>query len=260
MNIPLFIKANGRRRVNVAKEISEVNRLRLSSERSLGIAMLNVFKKAGKQAAKDYENNFNNRLSPIGLQNDVEKVLRANYSSVITLFSNRVYENTKRTPFEILIDQYMLLYGANRIVGITNTTRNIIRGAIFLGEAEALGIAAIADLIIERTSGAMGRSRAATIARTETHGAASWATHTAIQDQPLKYNKQWAAVSDGRSRAHHAAMNGVQVGPDEDFVVRANGTEYRMSYTHDPRGGTINNINCRCVTLYVADDDEIFRD
>lgn len=257
MNIPVFIKANGRRRINVAKEVTEINRLRLSFERSLGRNILGVFTRAGGRAATAYTYNQEVNILNNEIRIDVERVLRAHYSSVITMFSNRVYDNTKRTPFEVLIDQYILLYGAERIAGISSTTANIIRGAIFAGEADALGVAAIADLIIERTSGALGRSRAATIARTETHAAASWATHKATEDQPLKYNKRWSAVNDSRSRSHHTAMNGVEVGPDEDFVVRVNGTEYRMSHTHDPRGGPLNNINCRCVTLYIADEDEI---
>ena len=260
MNIPVFIKANGRRRINVAKEVTEINRLRLSFERSLGRSILAVFQNHAGRAATDYRNYSQYLMTQGELQTDTARVLRAHYTSVITTFSNRVFDNTKRTPFEVFIDQYILLYGADKITSISATTANIIRGAIFAGEADALGVAAIADLIIERTSGAMGRSRAATIARTETHAAASWATHTAVQEQPLSYNKQWSSVNDGRTRSHHAAMDGVQVGPNDDFVVRVNGAEYRMSYTHDPRGGAINNINCRCATLYIADEDEIFRD
>ena len=260
MNIPVFIKANGRRRVNIAREIAEINRLRLSYERSLSRSMLSVFANAGGRAATDYRNYGQYLLTQGELQTDVARVLRAHYASVITMFTNRVFDNTKRTPFEVFIDQYILLFGADRITSISATTANIIRGAIFAGEADALGVAAIADLIVERTSGAMGRARAATIARTETNTAASWATQRAIDEQPLSYNKQWSAVGDGRTRSHHAAMNGVQVGPNDDFIVRVNGVEYKMSHTHDPRGGAINNINCRCATLYIADEDEIFRD
>jgi len=47
MNIPVFIKAEGRRRLNIARELGEINRLRLSYEKSLGTAMLAVFAKAG---------------------------------------------------------------------------------------------------------------------------------------------------------------------------------------------------------------------
>ena len=234
--------------------------MRLGFERSLGRSMLKVFKEAGTRAAEEYKYHQDANISMSIIQRDVEQVLRAHYSGVITMFSNRVYENTKRTPFELLIDQYLVLYGLDKVQKISATTRAIIMSAIFIGEGDGLGVAAIADLITERTGGAMGRARAATIARTETHAAASWATHTATMQQPLKYNKQWSAVSDGRTRSHHAAMNGTQVGPDDDFVVRAGGQEYRMAHTHDPRGGAINNVNCRCVTLYIADEDQIFRD
>ena len=42
---------------------------------------------------------------------------------------------------------------------------------------------------------------------------------------------------------------------DEDFIVNVNGIEYRMQHPSDPRGGAVNNINCRCVLAYVMPDD-----
>lgn len=238
-----------------------MNRIRLSFERSATTKFLNLFSKYGRQAARLHRRGVQPGALVAGLNQDVEKVMRAHYSDVITTFGQRVLDGYKfDADFLQMIDMYYLLYGADRVTSISNTTRNIIRGAIFAGEAEALGVDAIAKLIVEKTSGSIGRSRAATIARTETHGAASYATHRTTTDLPMSFSKEWSAVGDARTRSHHAAMNGVQVGDGEDFIVRVNGQEYRMAYTHDPRGGAINNINCRCNTLYIADEDEIFRD
>lgn len=261
MNFPVAIKRSPKRRLNIAKEVAEVNRIRLSYERSATTRFLKLFQKYGRQAARLYKRGTQDGALTIGLRDDVEKILRAHYADVIATFGKRVVDGYKvESRFEQMIDLYYLLYGVDQVVKISNTTRNIIRGAILAGEAEALGVAAIAKLIMERTSGSIGRSRAATIARTETHAAASYATHQTTSELPLKFRKEWASVGDARTRSHHAAMNGVQVGSDEDFVVRVNGIEYKMSHTHDPRGGAINNINCRCTTLYIADEDEIFRD
>ena len=261
MTFPVAIKRRSKRRLNVAKEVAEVNRIRLSFERSATTRFIKLFEKYGKQAARLYPRGTQDGALTVGLRDDVEKVIRAHYTDVITVFGHRVLDGYKfESRFEQMIDLYYLLYGADRVVGITNTTRNIIRGAIFAGEAEALGVAAISKLIIEKTSGSIGRARAATIARTETHAAASYATHETTKDLPITFRKEWSSVGDARTRSHHASMNGVQVGENEDFIVKVNGTEYRMAHTHDPRGGAVNNINCRCTTLYIADEDEIFRD
>ena len=112
--------------------------------------------------------------------------------------------------------------------------------------------------IFERMRGSFSRIRAATIARTETHTAASYANHQVnaslnIPDQV----KRWVSVADDRTRSFHREMNGTEVPLDEDFVVPYKGLEYRMGYTGDPRGGAHNTINCRCVTLYVSPEDEV---
>lgn len=261
MTFPVAIKRRSKRRLNVAKEVAQVNRIRLSYERSATTRFIKLFEKYGRQAARLYPLGVQSGALTNGLRDDVEKILRAHYADVISTFGQRVLDGYKfETRFEQMIDLYYLLYGADKVTSITNTTRNIIRGAIFAGEAEALGVSAIAKLIREKTGGSIGRARAATIARTETHAAASYATHETTQELPMTFRKEWSSVGDARTRSHHAAMNGVQVGADEDFIVRVNGTEYRMAHTHDPRGGAINNINCRCTTLYIADEDEIFRD
>lgn len=259
---PVYITKNrSKRRLNVAKEVATINRLRLNFERSLTDKLIRLFVRTGKQAASDYRRGGQVGGLAASFRQDLEDIMRPHYGEVISVFAGCMFDGYKLEPrFEQLLDTYYLLFATARIVGINNTTRNIIRGAIFAGEAEGLGVDAIAKLIVERTAGAMGRARSATIARTETHAAASYAQHQAADQMPLTFLKEWNSVGDSRTRPHHAAMNGVQVGENEDFVVRVNGQEYRMAHTHDPRGGAVNNINCRCVTLYIADDDEIFRD
>lgn len=258
MNFPVFIKA-GRTRVSIAKEIREVSRLRLQFERSMQSSLMGVFKKVGKAAASEYElsGGVTEALAP--LSGELEKVFRAHYAAVVEKFGDRVYENRKLERFGHLIFQLYEQEGAKKIVGISNTTRNIILKAITLGEKDGLGVRPIAKLIEERTFGAMGRARAKTIARTETHAAASYATYEANKELALPaQRKAWVSVMDGRTRPYHAAANGQEVGIDEPFIVRYKGQEIRMMYPHDGSGGAANNINCRCLAIYYTNEDALF--
>ena len=102
----------------------------------------------------------------------------------------------------------------------------------------------------------IARSRAAAIARTETHNAASFANHeyhnVVSQEYDIRMMKRWTATNDLRTRSAHSAVNGQTRPMDEPFNV--DGTE--MMHTGDPKGGAKNNVNCRCVIIYI-DADEV---
>lgn len=258
MTFPVFIKAS-RSRISVAKEIREVNRLRTRYERSMTSRLMGVFKKVGREAAKEYKQSGRVSAALVPLKSDLEKVFNAHYTAVIKTFSDRVYDTRKYRPFTDLVFAFIEKEGGNKIRGITATTGRQILQAITAGEKDGEGVDAIAKRIVDKTSGAIGRSRAATIARTETHAAASYATHTATKELDLPaQKKRWVSVSDGRTRDHHRSANGQEVGIDEKFVIRYRGTEILMEYPHDGSGGAANNVNCRCLAIYFTDEDALF--
>ena len=260
MTFPVFIKAS-RSRVSISKEIREVNRLRLQFERSMTSRMLAIFKRVGKRAAEEYKINRGVDRALIPLEREIELAFRAHYEAVIERFGDRVYENRKLERFVALSRDYFERFGADKVVAITETTRRQIRRAIVQGENEGLRVEPIARLITERTGGSIGRARAATISRTETHAAASYATHTATKELNLPaQRKRWVSVSDGRTRDHHRAANGQEVGIDDKFIIRFRGAEIEMNYPHDGSGGAANNINCRCLAIYFTDEDALFDD
>ena len=261
MTFSVFIKA-GASRISIAKEIREVNRLRLQFEKQMARKMETLFRTAGRRAAAAYESGSNVDNANAQLQQEVGAVFRATYSAVIEKFGSRVFENRKaQSVFEALVFQYYAKEGASKVVGVTQTTKNKIRRAIEVADKEALGVAPTAKLIREYTSGAMGRARAATIARTETHAAASFATDAATRELNLpSQKKRWVSVSDARTRSGHAAANGQEVGIDEPFLVPFNGQTIKMKYPHDGSGGAGNNINCRCLAVYFTDEDDLFDD
>jgi hypothetical protein len=261
MGFPVYIKA-GASRVSIAKEIREVSRLRLQFEKQMARKMESLFRTAGNRAAAAYEAGTSVNDANATLQSEVGAVFRASYAAVIEKFSQRVVENRKRaTQFEALVFQYYAKEGASKVVGVTQTTKNKIKRAIEVADKEALGVAPTAKLIKEYTGGAMGRARATTIARTETHAAASYATDAATRELNLpSQKKRWVSVSDARTRSGHAAANGQEVGIDEPFLVPFNGQTVEMKYPHDGSGGAGNNINCRCLAVYFTDEDAIFDD
>jgi hypothetical protein len=260
MIYPVYVKA-GRKKIDIPKEVREVNRLRINYERSMARGVYGAFQRAGDSAALNYE-----RVGDIGtsidvLQQELTQVFRSHYQEVIQSFANRVMDGRKFTSFTDFVSRFYIQEGGQKVVNITETTRRLIMRAIRVGEIDGEGVDKISKRIVEKTSGAIGRSRAATIARTETHAAASWATDQANRELGLpNQRKRWVSVQDARSREHHSSANGQEVGIDEPFIIRYLGQEIRMMHPHDGSGGPANNINCRCVAIYFSSEDDIFAD
>lgn len=111
-------------------------------------------------------------------------------------------------------------------------------------------IPSISRMIAKKIGGNNAKSRAMTIARTETHKAANASQFTraemAATDSGLDVQIEWISTNDGRVRDSHRSTNGQIVAIGEKFNV--GGT--KMKYPSDPSGGAANVINCRCVLGY----------
>jgi len=111
-------------------------------------------------------------------------------------------------------------------------------------------IPSISRMIAKKIGGNGAKSRAMTIARTETHKAANVSQFTraemAATDSSLDVQIEWISTNDGRVRDSHRSTNGQIVAIGEKFNV--GGT--KMKYPSDPSGGAANVINCRCVLGY----------
>ena len=122
------------------------------------------------------------------------------------------------------------------------------------GRADNLTLPQIAKLVSDKFL-PISRSRAALIARTETHNAASFANHayhaTVEKDLGVKMLKKWVATNDGRTRPAHSAANGQIVDMAEDFIVGG----ATMGFAGDSKGGAANVVNCRCVIVYADERD-----
>ena len=135
-----------------------------------------------------------------------------------------------------------------RITSISDTTRAQIVAAVARGYADGLGVAGIAAAI-DANVGTISRSRAALIARTETHGAANFGAMNAAQETGIRLKREWLAAHDARTRDTHAEADGQIVGQDEPFDIGG----YAMMYPGDPAGPAEETINCRCALGFVVD-------
>ena len=245
--------------ISARKEVIEQNRVRLGYERKLRLNLITAFAEFGAEAQAEYELRQQIGVSERNIEVKLRSVLEPHYRSVIDEFGLRILRYRKNeSQFETLIRRYLIDYGAFAITSIATTTRKRITQLILAGEAEGKGVAVIASEIFDAMRGGFSKIRAATIARTETHNAASYANHAVAKTLNIpELQKQWVAVNDPRTRGHHTVMNGVRVPMDEDFIVPYDGINYRMSRPADPRGGAGNVINCRCALIYVSPEDDV---
>ena len=260
--LPLQRKANGKV-VYPRKEIATQARIRNSYERKLYVNLLKTFGNIGKQVSQDLNNGQRNPLSVEAIEPQIGNILVEHYRQLFFEFGERtrnLFKNIlkKQTEFEQLIQDYLLVIGGLRITQISDTTRRQIMLIINAGHLDGLGQNAIARQIIEYTEGSFTAYRARMIARTETHQASIFANHKITEEQGIaNLQKRWISTNDNRTRSHHRQLNGITIGMEEDFVFTVGINEYRMSHPADPRGGAINNINCRCVLAYVMPEDTI---
>lgn len=263
-------------RVAARRYIREQQRLRNNLERNLETRLTSAFNKRLRMITSGLRDGIEPELGETTgpLRNELEAVFRAHIRKVF----NAVYDyNTDKykdldakadgdaefgfgfgnsVELDILINQYLI----GRQSYITNMSqsygRRIVAEVLRLRE-EGLNLPQIARQVTTKF-GAINKSRAILIARTETHSATG-AAHDAYHRQVstsygVQMKKQWVATADARTRTNHAAMNGTVVEMDEDFLM-PDGT--RMKHVGDPAGGAANVINCRCVILYVDADDEV---
>ena len=190
------------------------------------------------------------------IRNDVGATLEFYYREIIMAFAKRSFTNRYSQKaiqdYEGIYKQFMQNIGGTRITEISDTTRRIISKTIL--DNQTAGVAEIAKAINEKMSPRFTKARASTIARTETHTASSFAIQKQAENfEEPNMRKRWVTTTDDRSRGTHLAVNGTEVGIDEDFIVGGK----KMKYAGDPRGGASEVINCRCVIVYIEPEDVI---
>lgn len=97
--------------------------------------------------------------------------------------------------------------------------------------------------------------RAEVIVRNETADAfqiASEVERKNLGESGFVFRKRWVTSRDGRVRPSHAALDGVTVDAEEDFLVGG----FPAAYPKDPRLPAGESINCRCVVVTEIDAEQ----
>ncbi len=179
------------------------------------------------------------------------KLLVAHYTSTTQQLISYTAEqlgSSKKATFQEIVQGYIAKTALEKAMFINKTTTDLVRKAISDAEEKGLGEVATADLIQESIGGTMAESRARTIARTETHNAASYGMQAAAEETGLPMMREWVAIEDERTREDHSSADGQIVGMDEPFDV---GGE---SLDRPGDGSPENSINCRCSMLFHVQD------
>ena len=261
-----------RGRISALKEVRKQQRLRDNLEKQIFKRVTSLFRKFVRTKAYLYKEfgvfdlntaiqDLNEELLPTMAQH-YRKVFREIYRSANEVHDRGTKEDDvlvmgRSIDFEAVVSAY---YSGRTLVlsGISQRIASRVNNIIKQGREDNLTLDQIARNISSKVV-PITRTRAATIARTETHNAASFANHSYYQtvqtDLGLSMVKRWVSTGDARTRSAHSAANGQERPMEEDFIV--GGTP--MAYAGDPKGGAKNVINCRCVIIY-ADEQDVVSD
>lgn len=214
----------------------------------------NILYKTRRISDQDYAIHANNMY-------DIFKKHYAKTIRVFFLYVERQFQKgdlfdieTKFSAWEFFLLEWINQRGAAAAKQTSETTRNDIVEILTDALLSAVGIPETTFISSILRAKNFTPFRAATIARTETHGAAMFASKRTAQkiqvDLGIELMKKWNAVEDERTRFSHAAVDGKTILLDQEFNVGG----YKMDRPGDPRGGAGNVINCRCVLTYVPRD------
>lgn len=120
-----------------------------------------------------------------------------------------------------------------------------VRAVLAQARTDGVGVAEIAKRIRgDAFSGTVSRSRATTIARTETVGALNEGQHVAAVQSGTMQSKRWLSQQDGRVRDSHRGAESVGWIPLSGLYPNG------LPYPHAPGAPAEEVVNCRCTELY----------
>ena len=183
-----------RGRISALKEVRRQQRIRNNLEKQLFRRLTSLFRKFARTKAFLYQEfgvfdlntaiqDLNEELLPTMSQH-YRKVFRNMYASSEEIYNlnrkeDEVFVMGRSVDFEAIVSSY---YAGRTLVlsGISERLANRVNRIIIQGREENLTLTQIAQNIASKVT-PITRGRAATIARTETHNAASFANHSYYQ-------------------------------------------------------------------------------
>ena len=192
-------------------------------------------------------------------KNNINDVLTAHYFKVAPYFGSLVLNQVKSKKLTMqqkrmsMHTSYMLEWlkteALRKATMIADTDRSDVQSVIEQGVIDGVGSEQVARNIRKIT--ALTPHRAATIARTETSNAATFASvetaRAAEEDVGIVLLKKWLPTMDNRTRESHRAMADSESIPlNEKFMVDGE----MLDRPCDTAGSAENVINCRCAIIF----------
>lgn len=164
-----------------------------------------------------------------------------------------------RLPFDARVATDAVIAAQAEVVGemiqnVSDSFRAQVRGDL----SRALAGGATMQDFLRRTAATLNSpgpfgttaTRAEVILRTEfgrTLEIARDVQRDGLRAVGVRFRKRWIATTDDRTRPSHAALDGVEVGEEEDFDVGG----WPAAFPLDPRLPPEESINCRCTVVTV---------
>lgn len=190
---------------------------------------------------------------------DWMRVLTAHYAATAKAFGDRTREQLDppksrryglkidESEFQRILRTFIEFNALEQSTILEATTLADIRAGIQLGTEAGLGPRATATLFRDIVAG-NSVARARTIARTETHNAATFASQETAKATGFDLKKEWMTALDGRAREAHIVADTQTVPMAAPYIV---GGERLMRPGDSSLGASAENvINCRCAELY----------
>lgn len=234
------------------REVAIRLRMMMRFERIYTRKYRKLLSKYAVKAAKAYEMGSRRdvEIVLIGFRMELKPILYKNILQAYTTFGKRViddFNSNKKADgdFQRYVQNYLRDFGLDKINQIDDTTKEDIFEIIRKGESEGETISTISKQIVDLGKG-IARHRAATIAITETHSAASFGSQEAAKSTGLTLQKEWAAADDSRTRPSHNKIDGKRIDMDQKFNLDGD----LLMYPGDPSAPIGQIARCRCVELY----------
>lgn len=186
---------------------------------------------------------------------EIEKLLQEIYTRVGLRFASATYnglikkkaDTFSEADFLAQVNEFLEAEGAELVVGITQTTKDILKRAVLEAQEEGFSVQQTARFIKDKVA-PLYKNRALTIARTETMAASNFGSIQGALATGLDLIKEWIPATDDRTRADHINMFGKKVPMAKPFRVGSD----LMMYPHDSSLGASakNIVNCRCTVGY----------
>jgi HK97 family phage portal protein len=220
-----------------------------------------------RKELRELEKGFNNITKAEEMKKVVDRVINNNkleWQKILTVFYveivkefgtdtyNKLQKKKEIKLFDVWLDRikkFIAKIVGERVIGITDTTKEKIKNTIDNGISEGLAISIISKNIKNMYENNFNKSRATTISQTETITASNYGSLQGAKESGANVKKIWIYTQDKRTRDSHKAM-GSHPPVELDGYFNVNGS--KMGFPCDSSMGASASevVRCRCAIGY----------